>query len=182
VLFFVLALTAADCAHTAKEVDAASELYAAAQARLEQGATGEGVKLLKALSAKHPWFAAAYFTLAQAEDQRNGWLWAYTAYKRYLDAEPHTPDQREIKARLSELENKVPALKDFADGERALTNGNFSAAAALFEESITKKPSFALAYRFLGLARGKLQQQDKALAAHAKYAELDPEAPDLVKQ
>ena len=177
-LLLILALAATDCGHTAEDMDSASDLYGAAKAKLDQGLTADGIKQLQTLTGKYPWFAVAYYALGQAEDKRNGWLWAYVAYKRYLGAVAAAPDRAEIKARLSELEATVPALKDFADGERESLAQNWPAAARFLEESIAKKPKFALSYRLLGNVQTVLGDRAKAADAYGKYLELDPDAPD----
>lgn len=177
-MLFALALIAADCAHTASDVDQAVDLYAAAQDKLEQGQVQEGLKDLKVLGGKHPWFSLAQWAIGEAAYKSNNYQAAYVGYKRYLNADPAAPDREQIKKRLLELEGVQPALKEYADGEREARANGWKTAAALLESSIKKKPGFGLAYRLLGRARQELGDNAQAIVAYQKYLELDPDAPD----
>ena len=176
--FITGSIITAACSQSARDIDEAADAFIAASEKLAQGLAGEGTNALRALSAKHPWFAVAQLELGRAEDARHSWLWAYVAYKRYLVAAPSTPDRAAIAARLLELEEKVPALKDFGDGERAAAAGDWRAAITAFEASIAKKPAFTLPYLALADAKVRLGDNTGAKIAYAAYLELDQDAPD----
>lgn len=176
-MFFLLFI-AADCVRPAAEIDAAIELYGAAQEKIEHGQLVEGVRDLKVLGGKHTWFALAQWAIGEAAYKNNNHQAAYIGYDRYLTLEPAAPDRDAVKKRLSELEGVQPALKEFGDAKREATQARWAQAIELLESAIKKKPGFSIAYRLLGRARQETGDRAKATAALQKYLELDPDAPD----
>ena len=163
-------------------LDDALRRYGKAQALAKSGDDKDlkaATDLLTRLTQDYPWFAPAHTGLGSVQATRGNWTGAYTAYKRrLLFFSSHPADRERAMAELRLLEERQPALRTYAEGEKVAKDRNWPKAAELMQVVIQQKPQFALAHRLLGDALAQQSKRTEAIAAYEQYVRLDPFSPD----
>lgn len=75
-------------------------------------------------------------------------------------------------------EDTETAARLTADGTRAFAQGQLRSAAGLFAQATRSAPSYAAAWRGLGLASERMNRHASAVRAYRRYLSLAPKAPD----
>lgn len=138
----------------------------------------EAVRLLETIATDAAWLVQAHRAIAQVHVDRGQWLSAYVVFKRYLHFDLHPSDREAARAQLSALEQREPALADYAASERAAQKGAYAEAQRLAERVTAAKGSFPLAFRLLGITYAATGRAAESAAAYERYLELDVFAVD----
>lgn len=75
---------------------------------------------------------------------------------------------------LADDDAAVAASGGLAEGEAALSRGDFAAARRIFSDAIRKQPSQARAHHYLGVSHDGLGDVEAAMQSYRKALELDP--------
>jgi len=112
---------------------------------------------------------------------------AQSFYRRALEIEPWNREAREALAGLSSPSGGPPSpprrsLADLLDDARKLhTAGHHDEAHRLLETAVTQHPDSAVAWNDLGVVASARGDLERALTAHRKAVELDPDNATFLK-
>ncbi|MCC6811142.1 MAG: hypothetical protein IT381_27175 [Deltaproteobacteria bacterium] len=155
--------------------------YAAAARQARSGddaASMDAVRTMEQLARENAWFAQTHYGLGVAYGLREAWLPAYAAYKRYLHFQVHAADRERVRSELARMEAKAPALRQYADAERAAQQSAWADAGKRAQLVVEDQPTFALGHRLLAITHAANGRPADAVLAYEAYLQYDPLAVD----